>query len=337
MDEVTNENVPATLAFLGCGTASRHFHFKIHTNTIIGNLGTAILCGVLQSIEDQDGKTPSPTSVPLLGTKGALETTKASIPTNFIACVRTPASATRISQAIDSFSTPVEIHTGHSAAASLSKADIIVLGCQPGDLKTCLDKAEIKSALEGKLLISLLAGVTLPDIESTIRVPNGNDRPRRKPTNVIRAMPNTASFVRSSMTIIEAPGTLPPETLRVVDWLFGSIGTIQYIPGSIMDSCTALCASSPAFFAVFLDALIDGAVATGLSRADAQNMAAQAMKGCADLVLAGESPTVVKEKITTPGGSTIRGVLKLEQGNLRSTVAEAFIECKKVAESLGRK
>lgn len=289
---------------------------------------------MLQSIEYQDKKTAASTGGDLVVTENALESTETTIPTNFIACVRTSGSATRISQVIDPFSTPVEIHTGDNAAASLSKADIVVLGCQPSDLKTCLDKAAIKSALEGKPLISLLAGVTIPHIESILEAANDSSR---KPTTVIRAMPNTASFVRASMTIIEAPGHIPRETLRVVDWLFGSIGTIQYIPGSSMDACTALCASSPAFFAVFLEALIDGAVATGLSRVAAQKMAAQAMRGSAELVLAGESPAAVKEKITTPGGSTIRGVLMLEKGNLRSTVAEAFIECKRAAESLGRK
>jgi pyrroline-5-carboxylate reductase len=186
--------------------------------------------------------------------------------------------------------------------------------------------------VRGKLLISILAGVTISDIEAIIDDPN---EPSSKPTTIVRAMPNIASFARESMTVIEAPEGTPAQTFHVVDWLFGSIGTVRYITASHFDTCTALCASTPAFFAVMLEALVDGAVMLGLSRLDAQIMAAQAMKGSAALVLKGEHPVSVKEKVTTPGGSTIRGLLKLEQGNLRALLAGALIECKRAAEALG--
>lgn len=104
---------------------------------------------------------------------------------------------------------------------------------------------------------------------------------------------------------------------------------MKHIPTERFNVCTALCASTPAFLTVYLEALADGAVTMGLSREEATMMATQAMKGCAERILAGEHPVIVKERITTPGGPTIRGLLMLEKGNLRSVVAEALIESTK--------
>ncbi|KAI4131509.1 MAG: hypothetical protein LQ347_002957 [Umbilicaria vellea] len=309
---------PTTLAVLGCGT-----------------LGTAILCGVLASIEaknalkaQQHGATPKTNGVhPSSNKSSAL-----GIPSRFIACVRTQASASRLGGELSEFSIPVTIsHDGNNADA-IHAADIVLLGCQPQDLSTCLGEPAIIDALQGKLLISILAGVTIAQIEALLHLPNNL---HRGSTTVVRAMPNTASFVRASATVITTPQGTPASMLRVVDWLFSSVGTVTHIPASSFDICTTLCASTPAFFALFLEALVDGAVALGLKRHDAQIMAAGAMKGAAELVLSGEHPAVVREKVATPGGSTMRGLLRLEEGKLRAVVAGAFIECKIAAEGLG--
>ena len=103
-----------------------------------------------------------------------------------------------------------------------------------------------------------------------------------------------------------------------------------------MDASTALCGSGPAFFALVLEAMADGAVAMGLPRAEAQLMAAQTMKGTAGLVLNGEHPAMVREKVSTPGGCTIGGLLVLEEGSLRGTVARGVREATVVASQLGK-
>ncbi|KAH0556390.1 Pyrroline-5-carboxylate reductase [Trichoglossum hirsutum] len=103
-----------------------------------------------------------------------------------------------------------------------------------------------------------------------------------------------------------------------------------------MDASTALCGSGPAFFALILEAIADGAVAMGLPRAEAQLMAAQTMKGTAGMVLGGEHPALVREKVGTPGGCTIGGLLVLEEGRVRGTVARAVREATVVAGQLGR-
>lgn len=103
-----------------------------------------------------------------------------------------------------------------------------------------------------------------------------------------------------------------------------------------MDVSTALCGSGPAFLSLFLEALADGAVAMGLPRAEAQLMAAQTMRGTAGLVLEGEHPALVREKVSTPGGCTIGGLLVLEEGRVRGSIARGVREATVVAGKLGR-
>jgi pyrroline-5-carboxylate reductase len=150
-------------------------------------------------------------------------------------------------------------------------------------------------------------------------------------------MPNTASLIRESMTVIGISNPpLDPETLGIVTWIFKRIGEVVYLPPSNMDVCTSLCGSGPAFFALMLEAAIDGAVAMGLPRAEAQRMAAQTMKGAAGLVLNGDHPALLRDKVSTPGGCTIGGLLVLEEGRVRGTVARAVREATVVASQLGK-
>jgi pyrroline-5-carboxylate reductase len=153
----------------------------------------------------------------------------------------------------------------------------------------------------------------------------------------VRAMPNTASLIRESMTVIgSTTPPLPAQTMGLVTWIFKRIGEVVYLPPSTMDACTALCGSGPAFFALMLEAAIDGAVAMGLPRAEAQRMAAQTMRGTAGLVLNGDHPALLRDKVSTPGGCTIGGLLVLEEGRVRGTVARAVREATVVASQLGK-
>ncbi|QSZ31648.1 hypothetical protein DSL72_001215 [Monilinia vaccinii-corymbosi] len=298
-------HVSKTLAILGCGS-----------------LGTALLCGILTSIEESKKSDSAP-----------LGSDRSHISNKFMACVRSATSAARVKSTLAAYDTKVEIYHGDQNAP-LHEADVIVLACQPSDLRSCLATTIVRPQLQDKVLVSLLAGVTIPDIESVLQSVGGKSY---YPATIARAMPNTASFVRESITVIETPEATLPSHLLKIEWMFESIGKIKHISAVHFDTCTALGASTPAFFAVILDALIDGAVSLGLARKDATIMAAQSMKGCAALVLAGEHPASVKENITTPGGSTIRGVLALEKGNVRAVVAGALIECKEAAEGLGNR
>ncbi|KAL8902070.1 MAG: hypothetical protein Q9207_004895 [Kuettlingeria erythrocarpa] len=330
-----------TLTILGCGT-----------------LGSAILFGLLSTAVENSHKKPSNGLTAKEQRHGFQNGHTHAVldkvedlpkPTRFIACVRTFDSAQRLRKELAKLehAPPVTIVQGENARA-VQAADTILLGCQPQDLASCIGEPGVRKALQGKLLISILAGVTIPQIEGALEqlTPSkttgkinaaARSNSDAHPTTIVRAMPNTASFVRSSTTVITSCSNATPSDVRLVEWLFIAVGTVTQITASQFDACTALCGSTPAFFALFIESLLDGAVALGLKRSEAQIMAAQTMKGAAMLMLAGEQPDTLKEKVATPGGSTIQGLLELERKALRGTVADALIRCTAAASILGAK
>ncbi|KAF1961858.1 pyrroline-5-carboxylate reductase [Byssothecium circinans] len=295
------------------------------TLTVLGSgtMGIAIMGGVMASLASAK-------------TQAALSTT--SSPTtpnlkNFIACDTWAPAEQKVKSALGHYNFPLTTLTNDNLTGA-QRGDIILLSCKPHIYKDILGEAGMRDALHGKILVSILAGVTQEQIEGFLYpegVPEGGCR-------VVRVMPNTASFVRESMSVIQQ--TTPPlqkAQMEVVDFIFSSIGRVVQLPPQLMDVSTALCGSGPAFFALILEAAADGAVAMGLPRAEAQMMAAQTMRGTAGLVLeGGEHPGVLRDKVSTPGGCTIGGLLVLEEGAVRGAVSRAIREATVVASQLGQ-
>lgn len=138
------------------------------------------------------------------------------------------------------------------------------------------------------------------------------------------------------MTVIETlESATPAETTALVTWIFKCIGDVVYVPHKAMDASTALCSSSPAFYALTMEAAIDGAVVIGIPRLEAQRMAAQMMKVTADMVLlAGEHPATLRPRLATPAGCTIAGLMALERRCLRGTIGRAVKEATVVTRQL---
>lgn len=293
----------------------------------IGTMGIAVLSGILASLhEDQ---TPKSAVLPL-------EEVPSRLPSRFIACVRRPESANRIKKELGAYTKDVHVVQNDNLSAC-KEADIIILGCKPYMVKDILAEEGIVEALEGKVLISICAGVTAAQIYDNLYRSVPADPENEGKCQVVRAMPNTAAGIRESMTVIEtSTPPLSPQLSSLITWIFKRIGEVAHLPASTMDASTALCGSGPALFALMLEAAIDGAVAMGLPRAEAQRMGAQAMRGTAGLVLSGQHPALLRDKITTPGGCTIGGLLILEEGTVRGTVARAVREATVVASQLGK-
>ncbi|KAI9827915.1 MAG: Pyrroline-5-carboxylate reductase [Sarea resinae] len=307
-----------TLTVLGCGT-----------------MGIAILSGIMASLTDLHSPHHQP-STPTSGTSTpSEEPLPPRLPTRFIACVRRPESAKRIKSSLPSHALTILQNDNLSGA---QRGDVILLGCKPQMLSDVLGVPGMTEALKGKLLVSILAGVPVHQIEETLYGSvSDNDPDTEGRCRIVRAMPNTASFIRESMTVISSPKPpLPPTLSSLVTWIFTRIGRVVHLPPATMDASTALCGSGPAFMALILEAVADGGVAMGLPRAEAQLMAAQTMRGAAGLVLNGEHPALVREKVSTPGGCTIGGLLVLEEGRVRGTVARAVREATVVASQLGK-
>ncbi|KAJ9290273.1 hypothetical protein DTO021C3_2272 [Paecilomyces variotii] len=301
-------NSEMTLTFLGCG-----------------NLGIAILGGVLAAVTEAK-KNPNEA-------QSSSEDLPSQTPTKFIACVRR--SAKRVQDAVSAYPDfPVKILQNDNVTG-VKEGDVIILGCKPYMVKDILDVPGMREALKGKLLISILAGVPEKQIEDVL-YPD-DSIPAENRCRVVRAMPNTAAFVRESMTVIGIQNPpLPYDLNKLVTWIFTRIGRVVQLPPSNMDACTALAGSSPALLALALEGIADGAVAMGIPRAEAQLMAAQVMKGTAGLVLNGEHPAILKEKVSSPGGCTIGGLLVLEENAVRGSYARSIREATVVASQLGQ-
>ncbi|KAF1990974.1 pyrroline-5-carboxylate reductase [Aulographum hederae CBS 113979] len=318
----SNTNQGLTLTVLGCGT-----------------MGIAILSGIMASLADLNQGLPTSQNPTPSGTSTPQEESPQRLPSRFIACVRRPESAKKIKSALSTYSSAsLETLVGDNLKG-VQEADVVLLGCKPQMFREILSAPGIKEALKGKLLISILAGVTTESIEQHLYPSSSttSTSDTSTPCRIVRAMPNTASFVRESMTVIaHSTPPLPPASATLTNWIFTRIGRVVHLPPSSMDAATALCGSGPAFMALVLEAIADGAVAMGLPRAEAQMMAAQTMRGTTGLVLAGEHPAILRDKVSTPGGCTIGGLLVLEEGRVRGTVARAVREATVVAGQLGK-
>ncbi|KAG5302509.1 pyrroline-5-carboxylate reductase [Histoplasma capsulatum G186AR] len=305
-----------TLAVLGCGT-----------------LGIAILSGIFASLSETKSHSAYPSES---GTTTPSEfVSQQKIPNKFIACVRRPESVRRVHKALDGFAVPLTVLQNENIKA-VNEAEVVILGCKPYMLRDVLDVPGMTGALQGKLLISILAGVTVDQIQDTLYPPTSTV-PESKRCRVVRVMPNTAAIVRESMTVIgTSTPPLPEEWNMLISWIFSRVGRVVTLPPSMMDVCTSLAGSGPAFVALVMEAMADGAVAMGLPRAEAQMMAAQVMRGTAGMVQNGEHPALIREKVSTPGGCTIGGLLVLEEGRVRGTLARSVREATVVAGQLGQ-
>ncbi|MEO1400543.1 MAG: pyrroline-5-carboxylate reductase [Cyanobacteria bacterium J06635_1] len=175
------------------------------------------------------------------------------------------------------------------------------------------------------LVVSILAGVPLSRLESAM-----------PGWPVIRAMPNTPATVGAGMTAI-SPGsrTLSEHSERAIR-IFEAVGQVVQVPENLMDAVTGLSGSGPGYVAVMVEALADGGVAAGLPRDVANQLAVQTMLGTAHLLQqTGMHPAVLKDRVTSPGGTTIAGIACLEELGLRFSIIEAVKAASRRAKELG--
>jgi len=195
---------------------------------------------------------------------------------------------------------------------AVMQAPVVVLAVKPQFLKGVLE--EIRDlARPWHLVISIAAGVPLAVLEEAL-----------PGSRVIRAMPNTPLMAGAGMTAISPGSRATPDDVDLALELFRTAGRAEIIDESHLDAITALSGSGPAFVAVFLEALADGAVKMGLPRGLALEFAAQTLLGTALLLLEKNlHPALLKDLVASPGGTTIHGLHALEQGAFRAAVMGA--------------
>lgn len=197
--------------------------------------------------------------------------------------------------------------------AAVMKSAVVVLAVKPQVLGAVLKDIRHHSR-PGQVVISIAAGIPLAILEEAL-----------PDSRVIRAMPNTPLMVQAGMTALAPGSKATPEDLDLALDLFRAVGRAEVVEESHLDVITALSGSGPAFAAVFLEALADGAVKMGLPRTLALEFAAQTLLGTARLLLEKNlHPGLLKDLVTSPGGTTSHGLHALEQGAFRAAVISAI-------------
>jgi pyrroline-5-carboxylate reductase len=210
--------------------------------------------------------------------------------------------------------------------ALVKQGDVLILAVKPQVTPAVLK--EIGPFLgPSKLLISVVAGVAIRTLSRFIK----------EGTRIIRTMPNTPVMVMGG-AICLAPGShVPAQDLALAQAIFESVGKTEIIEEKLMDCATGLVGSGPAYVFVLIEALADGAVRMGMSREVAQNLAAQVVYGSAKMVLESKMhPGQLKDRVASPGGTTIEGLHQLEKGAFRATLMNAVEAATRRSEALGR-
>ncbi|MEB3226673.1 MAG: pyrroline-5-carboxylate reductase [Synechococcus sp.] len=212
---------------------------------------------------------------------------------------------------------------GEAAIAS----DVLMLAIKPQIFAAVTAELQEKKLSNRPLVLSILAGVSLKQLQAAF-----GDYP------VVRAMPNTPAVVGQGMTAIAPGDSVSSEQQDLAQSIFGAVGEVVTVSENLMDAVTGLSGSGPAFVALMVEALADGGVATGLPRATAQQLALQTVKGTAELLQSSElHPAQLKDRVTSPGGTTIAGVTALENHGFRAGIIAAVQAATQRSWELGQK
>jgi pyrroline-5-carboxylate reductase len=232
-----------------------------------------------------------------------------------------PARRKRVEQALG-------LATTDDNAALVAASDLVVLAVKPqvapGVLATLAGEPDVARPL----WISIAAGIRIARLEAALG----------EGVRVIRAMPNTPALVRSGATAICGNAAANAEDLARARALFESVGTCWVAPReALLDAVTGLSGSGPAYVFVFLEALGDAGVRMGLPRDAAYQLAFQTVLGAAKLAIEdGRHPAALKDQVTSPGGTTIAGLERLEAGGFRAAIYDAVAAATRRSQELAQ-
>lgn len=208
----------------------------------------------------------------------------------------------------------------------VEESDVVILAVKPNVVKKVLQRCRDRFG-DKKILVSIAVGIPIKLYKDII----GNDK------KVIRVMPNTPALVGEGMTLISYDNNVGKDELDIVRPLFETLGKVEVLDEKLMSEVTAVTGSSPAYVFMFIEAMADAAVLSGIPRSIAYRLAAQAVLGSAKMVLeTGKHPGELKDQVCSPAGTTIEAVSALEKNGFRYAVIEAMNECTRRAREIGK-
>ena len=210
------------------------------------------------------------------------------------------------------------VQVAGSAEELVDASDVVVVAVKPQGIPVLLEGLAGRIAERRRVVVSIAAGTPLARLESflTTDAAPGSD------SAVVRVMPNVNAMIGAGMSAVTGNAAATADDVATVVAIFQAVGEVVEIPESQFSTYTAIAGSSPAFAYLFIDALSRAAVAGGMPKAQATQIAAQAVLGSAKMVRESEkSPWDLIDTVCSPGGTTVAGLLALEDRGFLSTVA----------------
>ncbi len=206
-----------------------------------------------------------------------------------------------------------------------TKCDILLIALKPN---VCSKLYASQSELFGsKAVISIAAGWGMARLQGVLP----------KSARILRVMPNTPALVGAGMIVFENGDSLSSDEKVFAERLFASVGRVISVDAHLMDAVTAVSGSGPAYVYLFIEALADGGVRAGLPRSIALELATETVKGSAMMVAeTGVHPDELKDRVCSPGGTTIEAVAALEKAGFRSAVLDAVEACREKSERMSK-
>ena len=217
------------------------------------------------------------------------------------------------------------IHFADSGAAAAAAARIVFLAVKPQQAAAAC--REFAAALApDAVVVSIVAGLTLHNLAELTGTPR-----------IVRVMPNTPCLVGRGVSVVCRTPEVPAGDLARVLALLAAVGRVHEADETLMDAVTGLSGSGPGFVALLVEALADGGVKAGLPRSLAIALATETLSGTAALLdQTGEHPAQIKDRVSSPGGTTIAGLAVLEQRGVRGALIDAVVTAAARARELGK-
>lgn len=206
----------------------------------------------------------------------------------------------------------------------VKESEIIIISVKPHMIASIM--SPLKDLIsKDQIIISVAAGVDTSSLKSYFN----------EGTKIFRVMPNTPAKVGAGMTAIFTDLPSDDPDCKMVQKLFDAIGRVEVVSEKLVHACIALQGSSPAYMFMILEAMGDAGVKMGVPRDKAYTMAAQSMLGAAQMFLeTGLHPGMLKDMVTSPGGTTIEAVTALEENGLRNAMIKGMEACAKKSEQM---
>lgn len=217
------------------------------------------------------------------------------------------------------------IHFADNGAAAAAAARIVFLAVKPQQATAACREFAAALAADA-VVVSIVAGLTLHNLAELAGTPR-----------IIRVMPNTPCLVGRGVSVVCRTPEVPAGDLARVLELLAAVGRVHEADETLMDAVTGLSGSGPGFVALVVEALADGGVKAGLPRSLALALATETLSGTAALLeQTGEHPAQIKDRVSSPGGTTIAGLAVLEQRGVRGALIDAVVTAAARARELGK-